>query len=173
LFDVFHREVGVTLVHRLEECNLRVTSEIDILGAIGDELHEATSHCESFCTISRENNFGRNRNQVRNFDHDLFSDECKMSSRPEDEESVEEIEEGEIVSVDEDGEEVQGEDLDFGDDEDLDFGDDDINVVSLMSSLLATPDGDTVCSALVNLCYQLETQNKILIKMLSKMQPSK
>jgi|TARA_B000000477_G_scaffold123323_1_gene128643 hypothetical protein len=96
-----------------------------------------------------------------------------MSSRPEDEESVEEIEEGEIVSVDEDGEEVQGEDLDFGDDEDLDFGDDDINVVSLMSSLLATPDGDTVCSALVNLCYQLETQNKILIKMLSKMQPSK
>jgi len=58
LFDVFHREVGVTLVHRLEECNLRVTSEIDILGAIGDELHEATSHCESFCTISRENNFG-------------------------------------------------------------------------------------------------------------------
>mgnify|MGYP003309208842 FL=1 len=96
-----------------------------------------------------------------------------MSSRPEDEESVEEIEEGEIVSVDEDGEEVQGEDLDFGDDEDLDFGDDDINVVSLMSSLLATPDGDTVCSALVNLCYQLETQNKILIKMLSKMQPAK
>jgi hypothetical protein len=96
-----------------------------------------------------------------------------MSSRPEDEESVEEIEEGEIVSVDEDGEEVQGEDLDFGDDEDLDFGDDDMNVMSLMSSLLATPDGDTVCSALVNLCYQLETQNKILIKMLSKMQPSK
>jgi len=58
LFDVFHREVGVTLVHRLEEGNFWITSEIDILGAIGDELHEATSHCESFCTIYQEKNFG-------------------------------------------------------------------------------------------------------------------
>ena len=48
-----------------------------------------------------------------------------------------------------------------------------MDIVGLMSSLLATPDGDTVCSALVNLCYQMETQNKILIKMLSKMQPPK
>ena len=56
LFDVFHREVGVTLVHRLEECNFWISSKIDILGAIGDELHEATSHCESFCTIYQENN---------------------------------------------------------------------------------------------------------------------
>jgi hypothetical protein len=38
-----------------------------------------------------------------------------------------------------------------------------------MSSLLATPDGDTVCSALVNISNQLETQNRILIKMLAKM----
>jgi hypothetical protein len=48
-----------------------------------------------------------------------------------------------------------------------------MDLAGLMSSLLATPDGDTVCSALVNLCYQLETQNKILIKMLSKMQSQK
>ena len=64
LFDVFHREVGVTLVHRLEESNLGVTREIDILGTIGDELHEATSHCESFCTIYQENNFAKKLNLI-------------------------------------------------------------------------------------------------------------
>ena len=88
-----------------------------------------------------------------------------MSSRPEDEESVEE---GEIVE----------EELEFDDNEDEDedyFQEEDegMDLAGLMSSLLATPDGDTVCSALVNLCYQLETQNKILIKMLAKMQPQK
>jgi len=38
-----------------------------------------------------------------------------------------------------------------------------------MTSLLASPDGDTVCSALVNIATQLEMQNKILIKMLTKL----
>ena len=75
-----------------------------------------------------------------------------MSSRPE-EEPVDEVEEGEIVTEDDE--------------------DEGMDIAGLMSSLLATPDGDTVCSALVNLCYQLETQNKILIKMLAKMQPPK
>ena len=88
-----------------------------------------------------------------------------MSSRPEDEES---IEEGEIVEEDLEFDENEDEDEDYfqEDDESMDLA-------GLMSSLLATPDGDTVCSALVNLCYQLETQNKILIKMLAKMQPPK
>ena len=90
-----------------------------------------------------------------------------MSARPEDEEpveEVEEVEEGEIVSEDDD--------LEFDEDEDF-FQEEEMDIAGLMSSLLATPDGDTVCSALVNLCYQLETQNKILIKMLAKMQPPK
>jgi hypothetical protein len=90
-----------------------------------------------------------------------------MSSRPEDEESVDEVEEGEIVS-----EEEEEEDLEFDEDEDF-FQEEEMDLAGLMTSLLATPDGDTVCSALVNLCYQLETQNKILIKMLAKMQPPK
>jgi hypothetical protein len=34
---------------------------------------------------------------------------------------------------------------------------------------MATDEGDTVCSALVNIASQLQTQNKILIKMLSKL----
>ena len=40
----------------------------------------------------------------------------------------------------------------------------------LLSSVLATEEGDTVCSALVNISRQMEVQNKILIKMLSHMQ---
>jgi hypothetical protein len=96
-----------------------------------------------------------------------------MSSRPEEEDPVDEIEEGEIVS-DEEEEVIYTSDIeeDEGDffEEDEDEG---MDLAGLMSSLLATPDGDTVCSALVNLCYQLETQNKILIKMLSKMQSQK
>jgi hypothetical protein len=94
-----------------------------------------------------------------------------MSSRPEEEDPVDEIEEGEIVSDEEEEEDFEIEE-DEGDffEEDEDEG---MDLAGLMSSLLATPDGDTVCSALVNLCYQLETQNKILIKMLSKMQSQK
>ena len=87
-----------------------------------------------------------------------------MSSQPE---------EGEIIEDEEDtieDEEFDMEDDDFfpGDDEDSGM-----DIAGLMTSLLATPDGDTVCSALVNLCFQLETQNKILIKMLAKMQTPK
>lgn len=97
-----------------------------------------------------------------------------MSSRPEEEDPVDEIEEGEIVSDEEEEEVIYTSDIedDEGDffEEDEDEG---MDLAGLMSSLLATPDGDTVCSALVNLCYQLETQNKILIKMLSKMQSQK
>jgi hypothetical protein len=94
-----------------------------------------------------------------------------MSSRPEEEDPVDEIEEGEIVTDGEDEEDFEIEE-DEGDffEEDEDEG---MDLAGLMSSLLATPDGDTVCSALVNLCYQLETQNKILIKMLTKMQSQK
>jgi hypothetical protein len=84
-----------------------------------------------------------------------------MSNQPDENES--EIEEGEIVSeeeIEETEEEV---------DDDLMFEDDGVDLPTLMTSLMATEDGDTVCSALVNIANQLQTQNKILIKMLSKM----
>jgi hypothetical protein len=43
-----HGEVGVTTVDNLEEGDLGVTSEVNILGAISDELHQATTcHCIS------------------------------------------------------------------------------------------------------------------------------
>jgi hypothetical protein len=76
-----------------------------------------------------------------------------MSTQPE------EIPEDEIVT-DDDEEEVEIEEFE-------DEGG--VDIAELMTSLMATEDGDTVCSALVNIANQLQTQNKILIKMLSKM----
>jgi hypothetical protein len=82
-----------------------------------------------------------------------------MSTHPDENEI--EIEEGEIIS-DDDQEISETEDEDFAENEGID-------IAELMTSLMATEDGDTVCSALVNIANQLQTQNKILIKMLSKM----
>ena len=77
-------------------------------------------------------------------------------------------EEEEFEDEDEDEEILLSDDeYEINDDDD----EDNMDIAGLMTSLLATPDGDTVCSA--NLCFQLETQNKILIKMLSRMHPQK
>ena len=82
-------------------------------------------------------------------------------------EPIEEIEEIEEIE----DEESIVDDLDL----DLEMPDDDddgymMDMGGLLSSVLATEDGDTVCSALVNISRQMEVQNKILIKMLSQMQ---
>jgi hypothetical protein len=89
-----------------------------------------------------------------------------MSTQPE--ENDVEIEEGEIISDEE-------EELSMTEDEEEqleDFEDEEgesVDIAELMTSLMATEDGDTVCSALVNIGNQLQIQNKILIKMLSRM----
>jgi len=58
----------------------------------------------------------------------------------------------------------QPDDYDLMDDEyiEMDMG-------GLITSMLSTEDGETVCSALVNIGNQIEMQNKILVKMLSQM----
>ena len=61
-------------------------------------------------------------------------------------------------------------DLERPDDDDDDDEEYMMDMGGLLSSVLATEDGDTVCSALVNISRQMEVQNKILIKMLSQMQ---
>jgi hypothetical protein len=71
-------------------------------------------------------------------------------------ETEDEIEEGEIVS--------EGELEDFEDEED-----EGLDIAGLMTSLMATPDGETVCSALVTIGQQMQMQNKILIKILSEL----
>lgn len=77
----------------------------------------------------------------------------------------EEIEEGEIITDDEMTEEEEEEEEMSIDDEE-----EDIDIIGLMTSLMATPDGDTVCSALVEISTQMQVQNKILIKILAKLQ---
>ncbi|ADQ91091.1 hypothetical protein MpV1_168c [Micromonas sp. RCC1109 virus MpV1] len=83
-----------------------------------------------------------------------------MSTHPDENEI--EIEEGEIVTDDELSMTEEEPNEEFEDEGGID-------IAELMTSLMATDDGDTVCSALVNIANQLQTQNKILIKMLSKM----
>ena len=59
-----------------------------------------------------------------------------------------------------------------GDEDEMDFGEDG-DLGELLTSLLTTEDGDNVATALVNLnatlAKHLETQNKILVKILSKL----
>jgi hypothetical protein len=94
-----------------------------------------------------------------------------MSNQPEENEI--EIEEGEIVSESEsetEDEPVDEEiDMDDDDEDEMMFEDDGMDVTTLMTSLLATEDGDTVCTALVGISQQLQMQNKILIKILSEL----
>lgn len=82
-----------------------------------------------------------------------------MSSHPE------EIEDGEIV----DEEEMSEEEEEMSEEGEMMFEDEGTDIAALMTSLLATEEGDTICTALVNIAQQLQTQNKILIKMLSHM----
>ena len=92
-----------------------------------------------------------------------------------------EIEEGEIVE--DDDQSIEDDEEDFSDDDDVDeededddeeeemvYDDDDIpDVTDLLGSVLMTPDCDTVCSALCAIAQEMNTQNKILIKILSKL----
>tara|TARA_B110000211_G_scaffold61573_1_gene69805 strand:- start:361 stop:660 length:300 start_codon:yes stop_codon:yes gene_type:complete len=88
-------------------------------------------------------------------------------------EPIEEIEENSEI---EDQESIVDElelELEMTDDEDDNMFEDEpymMDMGGLLSSVLATEEGDTVCSALVNISRQMEVQNKILIKMLSQMQ---
>ena len=165
LLDVLHREVGVALVLRLVEGNLGVTGKVDVLSAVSYELHKTTGHFESCCTIYRENNFGRMRISRPQF----FSDQNIMTTYP-DEIPENPIEDGEIVTDDEEVEEEEVLSLSDEDEEPVEEFEDEgsVDIADLMTSLMATENGDTVCSALVSIANQLQIQNKILIKMLSK-----
>ena len=72
------------------------------------------------------------------------------------------------MSSDQDPEIEEGEIIPEEEDEELFMEDDDEPSIDLLD-ILTTPDGDTVCSALVALVQQMQTQNKILIKILGKL----
>jgi hypothetical protein len=67
IFNGFHSEVGVTTIYNLEESDLGVTSKVNILGAISDELHQTTT-CHLSLYPKRRKNFcqtGKNLNSNR------------------------------------------------------------------------------------------------------------
>jgi len=59
--------------------------------------------------------------------------------------------------------------INMSDDED-DYEEPLIDMGGLLTSVLTTEEGETICSALVNISRQLEMQNKIMIKMLAQLQ---
>jgi hypothetical protein len=93
-----------------------------------------------------------------------------MSKQPEEipEDEIEEVTEDEMTEDEiEEGEIIMEDDLEDFDDEDE--GEEGLDIAGLMTSLMATPDGETVCSALVTIGQQMQVQNKILIKILSEL----
>ena len=54
LLNGLHGEVSMTLVSDFPESNLGVTGKVNILCAIGDELHKTTTHCKGLCFIYYE-----------------------------------------------------------------------------------------------------------------------
>ena len=98
-----------------------------------------------------------------------MSPEVKAPATPvrEEEIDIQDTEDEEFEDEDE-GEEEEFED---DDDEEMDFGEEGYDGMEalggLLSATLATEEGDTVCTALLDIGTQLATQNKILLKILS------
>lgn len=94
-----------------------------------------------------------------------------MSKQPEEipEDEIEEVTEDEMTEDEIEEGEIIMEDDDLEDFDDEDEGEEGLDIAGLMTSLMATPDGETVCSALVTIGQQMKVQNKILIKILSEL----
>jgi len=173
LLDDFRGEVRVTLVDGLEEGDLRVRSQVNILAAVRDELHETTGHCESclYYTLRKKN---WPDDAVKGAPSFLTLPIMTDKDREEGEIIPIPVEEEEEDDFTTDDEEEEEDDVTLGDDDDdmemdIEFDDGLGATEQILTSVLATPEGDTVCTALVHIGSQLEIQNKILIKILSKL----
>jgi len=60
LLDRLHGEVSVTLVGNLPESDLGVTSQVNVLGAIGDKLHKSSTHCKMLVILFKKKKNSRN-----------------------------------------------------------------------------------------------------------------
>jgi hypothetical protein len=80
---------------------------------------------------------------------------------------IEEKENSEEEITDEEEEEIDMNEYEYEDEDDVEQY---MTVETLFGSTLMTEDGDTICSALVNMGRQLEIQNKILVKLLTAIQ---
>ena len=59
VLDGLHGEVGVAAVHHLEESDLRVASQVNVLGAVSDKLHKASSGHGSFILREYKKKLGK------------------------------------------------------------------------------------------------------------------
>ena len=60
LLNQLHGEVGVALVHSLEEGNLGVAGQVNVLCAVGNELHKSAGH-DSLVLLAKKKNLGSRR----------------------------------------------------------------------------------------------------------------
>ncbi len=107
----------------------------------------------------------------------MTDQETTLIEPTEEIEENEEFDQSEEIHENSEFESESGSNVLITDDIDIDEFEDELedepymmDMGGLLSSVLATEEGDTVCSALVNISRQMEVQNKILIKMLSQMQ---
>lgn len=77
------------------------------------------------------------------------------------------------VAFEEEPDEDEEEEEEEYDDEDGEEEEEESLIENLLANTLATPDGDTLCGTLVKISNTLETQNKILIKLLSALSTKK
>ena len=85
--------------------------------------------------------------------------------------ATEEIPSKRKVAFEEEPDEEEPEEDEYYEDEtdedEEDEDEDEDGIVDLLANTLATPEGDTLCGTLVQISNTLETQNKILIKLLT------
>tara|TARA_B100000131_G_scaffold202362_1_gene194370 strand:- start:2163 stop:2504 length:342 start_codon:yes stop_codon:yes gene_type:complete len=103
--------------------------------------------------------------ELENVDDEIVENESESESNIEDDLSTTR---GELPAVDE-LEDVIYSDTDIDIDDDIEYDSID-RLGNLLSSVLVNEEGETVCSALINISRQLEVQNKIMIKMLAQLQ---
>ena len=103
--------------------------------------------------------------ELESVDDEIVEIESESESNIEDDLSTTR---GELPSVDE-LEDVIYSDTDIDIDDDIEYDSID-RLGNLLSSVLVNEEGETVCSALINISRQLEVQNKIMIKMLAQLQ---
>ena len=103
--------------------------------------------------------------ELESVDDEIVEIESESESNIEDDLSTTR---GELPAVDE-LEDVIYSDTDIDIDDDIEYDSLD-RLGNLLSSVLVNEEGETVCSALINISRQLEVQNKIMIKMLAQLQ---
>jgi len=112
--------------------------------------------------------------ELENVDEEIADKIIESESESESESSESEIMDDEGSFVDDLELDLDLDDIDL-DENDLDdelFQDsnDLFELTELLSSVTTTEEGDTICTALVDISRQLEVQNKIMIKLLSEIQ---